>query len=865
MKNSDTMWDAEPEDDETGLSGTQPSEDGAQTGNGQALGFILDEPNEKKVAKHVVELREAHSAARSRHRATWKQNGWWREGRRWVRIEKAQDQNLWRAWLPPGMSSAPPVPNKTDRLCRRVVNTVLVDKPFPECEPAGDKATDKDAAEFATRYLSVRGSSAELDLNDELRAAADTAMTFASAFAWVTMDPHAGGHRPRTVIAHPNAETADDPLTDPETGEPANEDEVTERYQTPDGTLSDDPAQADLQWLPNHKIRLLTGLQVDLLPATARNLRDAVGIVITDTTTLGDLRAQFGDVIDGLSDDQLNTLCTWRPTKVEDILPAYTKEPEDQKDKDSGKYKDSQMVVATTAYYRSCAEYPLGAYAVIGGDSLVLHRQKWTAMMPQPMGDGGQDAPPKEQCLMLPVAHCRCLNDHVTNDPYGIGLAEKLGPADEIRASAFAHELEHMFRAANPHVLLPVGTIVQPGRYKQRDGEPLYFNPQGRPEWENVPTLSNTVPELRGEMTAEMDDESGLQQAAQGVESPTVKSGIHAQTIVQEALKAVMEIKDNLGTFYVRLNQIILEHARAYLTVPQLLQYVGTDGQYKAKEFSRVDFGTTRIVSIAKGSYTMHTLAAKQELAANMFDRKVIDQDEYNDLLRTSGSPLIGLQDNPALLRVRRQIEAYREGPTPEWTQAFQEFTAEMEQYQAAQPQMQQRAQILAAQGIQSPPVPPPVKPPGPFDPRLPVDDEPMPAKIRHRAIAAEMQSSSFDVFPPEWRQVLLDTYMLDKNAAGVMTVPDVQKQQAAQLAAMPPALPKGVSIAMKGDASSVAEEEQAALQGFQGSPVEQTHQRDATGAVTQTATKRTPPAMVTDHERDHTGAIVRSVTRRAE
>jgi hypothetical protein len=157
----------------------------------------------------------------------------------------------------------------------------------------------------------------------------------------------------------------------------------------------------------------------------------------------------------------------------------------------------------------------------------------------------------------------------------------------------------------------------------------------------------------------------------------------------------------------------------------------------------------------------------------------------------------------------------FKLGPTPEWTQGFQQFTAGMQQQQ----QMQQRAEILAQQGIQSPPpqVAPPQKPQGPFDPRLPVDDEPMPAKIRHRALAEEMQGSSFTVFPPEWQQVLLDAFLQDRNAAGIMTVPDVQKQKQIELANMPPALPKGVSIAMKGDAATVGAEEQAALEGFKG------------------------------------------------
>jgi hypothetical protein len=78
------------------------------------------------------------------------------------------------------------------------------------------------------------------------------------------------------------------------------------------------------------------------------------------------------------------------------------------------------------------------------------------------------------------VAQCRSLDDDVNDDPIGIPLVEKLGPSDEIRASAFAYEMEHMFRFANPNVFLPVGSIVQPGQLKLHNNEAVYVNPQGR-------------------------------------------------------------------------------------------------------------------------------------------------------------------------------------------------------------------------------------------------------------------------------------------------------------------------------------------------------------------------------------------------
>lgn len=747
------------------------------------LGFILDEPDEKKVAKHITSFRTEAAPARSRRRAVWQRNQWWREGRRFVRLIKKQDTNQWEAKLPLGMGSAPPVPNRVDRLCRRLTNTVLVDKPYPECEPGDDSNEAKDAAEFSTRYLAELGAPGNLNMNAEVRAANDKAQTFASAFGWVKMDPCGDGWRPRRMLAHPGASHQQDALTDPASGMQANEADLKERYVRADGFLTDNPQEGDLQWLPAPKIRLLTGLQVDFIPSTCRGLRDADGLSITDVTSLGELKALFPDTFKAMRKEDIERLVKWKSDKLEDLLPPYTKPPADQKYEEGpkqGEYKDSQLVVVTTIYYKRCAEYPYGCYAVAGGEEFLLHRQKWSAMMLTEEG-----VAPTEEVLEIPVAQCRCLDDNTFDDPYGIGIVQEIGPADEIAASALGFELEHMFRAANPIPFIPMGSIVQPNQFLRRDGKPVITNPQGKPEWEQVPDLSPTVPLLRGEMKDDQNDGIGLQQAAQGVEDPSVQSGIHAQTIVQEALKAVMNIKDNTGDYYIAVNRIILQQSRAFCAVPTLLSYTGRDGEYKQKEWSRTDFRNTKKVSIAKGTYTMHTLLAKQEMAANALSMQVIDGEEYKELVSGGISPVLGVQDNPHLMRIRRQLDQWDDGPTPEWTAAMAAYPAQLEQHAAQEQERGQReaavAEVIGMAPQPFQPQPPPPPPPDPFTDRLPVDDEPMPAKIRHRQLSRTMVSSKYQDFPPEWRAVLAREYAQAKLCAGVMTVPEVQAAKAAE------------------------------------------------------------------------------------
>lgn len=792
------------------------------------LGFIIDEPDKKKVAKHVVkDLREPQDPVMNMNRQVWKQNRWWREGRRFVRLIKKENLNQWEAKLPMGAASVPPVPNKTDRLCRRTVNVIWVDAAYPECEPGDSSNEAIEAAEFSTKYLSVIGSPSGLNMEQVCRSALDKAMTFGSAFAWVIADPSGAGHRPRHVYAHPMATTQQNATIDPETGMPAEEEALKKRYVRPDGNLTDVADDADWQWLPGFRIRLLTGHQVQFLPETARGMEDATGMLITDITTLGDLRKLFPDEMKALSDEDLNAVCKYRPNKFKDLLPPYSREPEDQKD-DDGKWKDSQTVVTITVYYgRSKSgviptEYPMGCYAVVGGETVLLHRDTWSAPLPQPPDEDGNDSPDRAECLEIPIAQQRCLDDNTTDNPYGNGLAGQLGPADEITASSLGYQLEYMFRFGNPHVFVPMGSIVQEKQLLLRDGSPIRTNPNGDPYVEQVPQFPSTIArEFRDEMKEDQDDESGLQQAAQGVEGPTVKSGIHAQTIVQEALKAISNIKANVAFFYISLNRILLEQSRAFCPVPTLMSYVGKDGAYKEEEWSRTSFRSTRVVTIARGSFTMHTLIAKQEMADKAKQLGVIDNDDYMELVSGGVSPVLGVQENPHLMRVRRQLDRFNDGPDPDWLEAEQAFLAASQQNATIEQGNVTGAEAAAAMNmpyIPAQPQPLPPRPPGPFDDKLPVDDEPMPAKIRHRQLQREQASTKFMAHPVEWRNRFLEEYALVKNAAGVVTVPEAQKLQAQQAAeARIAAMTPKVSISTKATPENVDEAEVNAMKGAQG------------------------------------------------
>ena len=98
----------------------------------------------------------------------------------------------------------------------------------------------------------------------------------------------------------------------------------------------------------------------------------------------------------------------------------------------------------------------------------------------------------------------------------------------------------------------------------------------------------------------------------------------------------------------------------------------------------------------------------------------------------------------------------------------------------------------------------PPVPPPSPFMPRA-NDQEPRIATLITKKFGVLMFEAEYAKQPPEWRALV-----------------DQKYQAAVKALTPPPVLPKGVNIAMQGDASTIGAEEQAAMHPDQQPPVAQ-------------------------------------------
>jgi hypothetical protein len=217
------------------------------------------------------------------------------------------------------------------------------------------------------------------------------------------------------------------------------------------------------------------------------------------------------------------------------------------------------------------------------------------------------------------------------------------------------------------------------------------------------------------------------------------------------------------------------------------LRYVGADGRYKEKSWSRADLTGVSDVMIKRGSGTLIPFSAKREMAMQEFELAMKAGDplafrRYQRTIEHRVEPILGMQDDKTLARVRGQLDAWCEGPPEELTQQIAEAEATADPMQA-----QMEAEQAASLGE---PPPPPLgqqmllqyATSAIFDP-LPSDDDPVRAMVRYQELCQFMETERFRRLSstPDWQGVLIQEFMRAKTSAGVMTIPEQQAMQAQQ------------------------------------------------------------------------------------
>jgi hypothetical protein len=623
----------------------------------------------------------------------------------------------------------PPSLNKLARLCRRLVSMLFVDPPLAECSPASDSDEDRESAELATRVLHQDSAESGVNVPQIARRAVDLACDAGSGFVRVWVDPHAGGMRPKKIQARPGAMTVQDAIIDPLTGAP-HMGQFGTMYVAEDGmSLTEAESQATREWVPKLRREVLDGTKVRFIPHTAFDINEAEGVVIGAMKPLGEVRQLFPEAIAKLSEDDLLALVEWKPEQADDLRDGDHRAGQG----DRGRAKrdesvtDDQMVALLTVYMFQSPQYPEGAYCCFGGNRFRLHKQPWSD-------------PRSSDPLLVPLAQFKLLSEGDEDDPYGYGLSDILAGANEIRGSQIGTWLTFLDRFNRLKWLLPHASMIQPTDLTNPTASVLYFNGQaGKPEVQQMPTFPADAPKFLEFTSMEMDDEAGLSPAAQGFNSPEVKSGLHAQQLIEQTITGLAGIKQNTEDGLVRLWRVMLEQRKAFIPTEETLSVVGDEGQHKVRSFTSAELASTKDVRIQKGSMSMLSPSAKLAVAEHAFSLGVLSPMELKRVAQGGVSWVIGETDDPHLQRIRRQITDWLDGPPEGWmpqaVPAIDPATG-MEQLDpmTGQPMM----------------APDPVLA-GIWEPRV-SDVIPEVALVRFDELARLISGTKYGQKPPEWR-----------------------------------------------------------------------------------------------------------------
>lgn len=744
----------------------------AEQGEPQAsddLGPWLTKPIKQVFREIHQEVMRQERPARNRFQKA-KYWGWVRDGKglfaKLQGIEKVEDRGLLKAWLPNDLGDAAPVPNKADDLCNKITAQITVDAPVPDAQPMSDADEHQDAAEFATTFLTADGDESGTNDGQLLQMAVDVGCTRASAFWHDYVDPTGNGWRPKTIKAHPEAVDANNPLVGPD-GMPTTD--YVERYVTAAGQFTDNALEADRQWLPKLRTKLLLPEHVRFLPEVFDG--EPEGVLILDWAPICELESSLPETIGAMDDDQKAVLAAWRPPRWKDLLPpsssitAGTESGETKKGQDSdGSLPPDTLIFFYRVYRRSTPLYPKGCHLMVNGaeGGTELDRRPWCATIDQP--DGTQ----KEECLEIPVTQVKQLHDTVMFDPMGRAIIERFGASEKIRNMIFAGALELADIMAHPNVFLSGASTVQPYQLTMRDGTPITVaSKDDYPFYEPAPTISPELSGLLDRLDKDMNSASGLQESAQGTEDPNSQSGVAKRAVIEQSLVALGVIYANAMNAVKRHWRIKLQLARAFMPIPQQLSYVGDDGSYQQEEWSGTDFTGVKDVAIAKGTGTMMAPTAKNDELQRMQTNTWISPEDAGEVSRTGASGVLGLEDSPHRQRVKRQIKAWKNGPPEQWA--------------PAQPQVDPMTQQSAVDPMSGQPVM--TQSWTPFDPR-PNDEEPTVAKIRHTELTKLVSDTSYSKQPPEWRALVDTEYARMCYAAGIQTVRQQFEAQQQQVAA---------------------------------------------------------------------------------
>lgn len=711
-------------------------------------GLVLRLPKDRAAA-WVVRKWDSRSEGMRRNLVFWEVNRLRRLGIKNARARYYDGK--WVRWMPKSADGpdALPTPNVVADICRKFVAFLWSDPPAPDVQsPSGDD-DDTEAAQTATRILESEQGESGLRTAMKGRRALDKACDHGSGFEYLYVEPRRqrvpvrikAGYAPEQkdaagqVVAPPRRATyvgaqgdPGDSLLDPQTGMPW---PVYERrYVRPDGALTDHEAEAAVKWGPKLVSRVYTGRNVRFFPHTATDVWEATGFILSDFITWGEAKRRWPEVAK-LDDEKQAKIRTFRAIKDVEHVRGDSLSKRDMSNTDD---RDETLVLWQAYYHIDTEEYPGGCHVETVGGCWAVVQEKWEATV----GESGPDTPGRTIGLELPITQYGQFAEG-SDDLYRVGLSQLVGGLSELDAAVWSIVLTHIDKVASRRTFLPMHSNVKPHQLANRGLTYIPITEGGEPKYEEVPDLPNEITNLLVTVRDAINNTSGLQQTAQGLESADVKSGRHAYAIIGQVYGAISEVVQNTEAGYTRASRITLQLLAAFFDDEQVVTWKD-NGEHRTDYWRGSDLASMRDVQLRPGTLSMMTPAAKEMQVRDYAQMGLFQGYELKELIRSNAGARIGLEENRHLLRVQRQIAEYLKGPPEGWAPPQPGVQTVMVQGPMGPvPQQQQTA-----------------PPPDPYVTAnwqpIPADDLPDVALMRQYELAKAMASKRHLTFDPVWR-----------------------------------------------------------------------------------------------------------------
>lgn len=808
----------------------------------QGGGELLEEPKVQKIFRQLHEEVLRHERLAKNRDEAAKHYEALRAGSQFSILEKSEDLSIYRQIFPPGQEGGPtsPVPNKIQDLCDKVINQILVDPPLPKpvvTDPDDDKA--RGAADIMRRALRENGTPSNCNDLGMLREVLNLNITQRSAFVYAWVDPTWGGWRPKRIRAHPQAVDPKNPMVGPDgqkTEDPtmryvahseqnipgAEPHPVTGEIPTMQAEVfTENPAEADREWIPKMRRRILFASQVRTFPKHAP-VSQAQKVTVLMWDTLDEAKRMF-PILTTLRDAQLKKLCTWRPKRWKSLVPDLIR-PKGG-DEASGKLSGDTILFWYHQFMRVGDEYQDGGEIAIAGPAESPTLLRRDTLREDVEMDDGTSMP---VLMDIPVAQFPALMSAAKGDPFGEAPVDKFAGTNDIYAHLWMGLLEGLERGVRPNMFVTSTSPVQREDVNRRDGRPIeVFSKDDMPTWEQPPQIPGFLPKALEMIEVVMNSAAGTNETSNNLDSKYATSGVAKNVAIRQAKVSLAQYWQNTASGLVQLWRIYAQLMQARYTVAVQTMMSGSSQSYKQRWWIGADTIGIDQIAIDTGSFTMMAPGEKASLLSVMQQNAWMTPDEAMEVARSAMMDELGLPANAHEEHVDRQIADWMEGPPST-------YDADVAANQAAQQQYSQMVAQAQQQGVDPQQVPKPQLKPiaNPFAPR-PNDQVPEVAAIRFKRLSRTMSTPEYGKSTGAWRACYDQALEIARKAGGIVTI--AEQQQAAQAAAQdsPPGYQKFIADIVNKVVAAAESEVAKEISGTAGPAVaEQTTAGDQAGVA---------------------------------